>query len=52
LSRWCELLQHLLGELPGDGLDNVLGLTGLEQIGHDRVPQVVEPEAGQAGRVG
>lgn len=45
------VLQHLLGELPGHGLDNVLGLTGLEQVRDDRVAQVVEPEAGQAGRV-
>ncbi len=42
------VLQHLLGELPGHGLDNVLGLTGLEQVRDDRVAQVVEPEAGQA----
>ena len=45
------VLQHRLGELPGHGLDNVLGLTGLEQVRDDRVAQVVEPEAGQMGRV-
>jgi hypothetical protein len=45
------VLQHLLGELAGHGLDNVLGLTGLEQVRDDRLAQVVEPEAGHAGRV-
>jgi hypothetical protein len=45
------VLQHLLGELSGHGLDNVLGLTGLEQLRDDRVALVVEREAGKAGRV-
>lgn len=40
------VLQHPLGELPGHGLDNVLELTGREQVRDDRVAQVVEPEAG------
>jgi hypothetical protein len=31
------VLQHLLGELAGHGLDNVFGLTGLEQIRDDGV---------------
>jgi hypothetical protein len=44
------VLKHLLGELAGHGLDHVLGLTGLEQVGDDRVAQVVEPQAGQARR--
>jgi hypothetical protein len=43
------VLQHLFGELAGHGLDNVFGLTGLEQVRDDRVAQVMEPEAGQAG---
>ncbi len=45
------VLQHLLGELAGHRLDNVLGLTSLEQVRDDRVAQVVESEAGQAGGV-
>jgi hypothetical protein len=31
------MLQHLLGELAGHGLDNVLRFIGLEQIRDDRV---------------
>jgi hypothetical protein len=31
------VLQPLLGQLPGHGLEDVLGLTGLEQIRDDRV---------------
>lgn len=45
------VLQHLLGKLAGHGLDNVLRLTGLEQVRHDRMAQVVEPKAWQSGGV-
>ena len=37
------VLEHLLGELSGHGVDNVLGLTGFEQVRDDRMAQVVEP---------
>lgn len=40
-----------LGELPGDGLDNVLGLTGLKQVSDDRVAQVVDRKPGKADGV-
>ena len=39
------VLQHLLGELPGHGLDHVVGFAGLQQICDDSVPQIVKPES-------
>jgi hypothetical protein len=37
--------------LTGHGLDNVVGLTGLEQSRHDRMAQVMEPKVRQLGGV-
>ena len=45
------MVQHPQLEVPGDRLDDVLGLAGLEQIRDDRVKQVIEPEASQASGI-
>jgi NTE family protein len=45
------VLQHPPREMSGDRLDDVLRFARLEQIGHDGVSQIVEAEAGQAGRI-
>jgi hypothetical protein len=36
-----------LESCPVTALDNVVGLTGLEQVPDDRVAQVMEPEGGK-----
>lgn len=45
------VLKHLLGEVAGHGLRSRAGAHGLEEVRDDSVAHVVEPEAGQAGRV-
>src|SRR5687768_5920536 len=45
------VLQHPTREVPGHRFDDVLGLAGLEQVRDNRVAQVMEPEAGEAGGV-
>ncbi|MEO7191824.1 MAG: hypothetical protein ABI051_12285 [Vicinamibacterales bacterium] len=42
------VLQHPPRQVAGDRLDYVVGFTGLEQTGHNRVPQVVESQAWQS----
>jgi hypothetical protein len=37
------VFQHPPRQVPGDRFDDVLRLAGLQQIGDDGVPQVVEP---------
>jgi len=37
--------------VPGNGLDDVLGFAGLEQVGDERVPEMVKPAARQTGCV-
>ena len=45
------VLQHPARQVAADRFEHVIGHAHLGQLGDDRVPQVVEPEAGQARRV-